>query len=130
MREEQNIESPVIQYYADINDSGAIIGFYVNEIHGDNIPETALPITVEEWTLYSSNSKLYKFDGEVIRKKTPEEIEAEYIEPEPIPKTPEQLEIDALKKENRMLTAQNQALSDRADFIEDIIAEMAMVVYT
>ncbi|NJJ37812.1 XkdW family protein [Paenibacillus apii] len=34
-----------------------------------------------------------------------------------------------LEQENKLLKAQNAALSDRADFIEDVIAEMAMQVY-
>lgn len=33
------------------------------------------------------------------------------------------------EKELELLKAQNQANSDRADFIEDVIAEMAMNVY-
>lgn len=36
---------------------------------------------------------------------------------------------EALKSENFMLKAQIQAMSDRNDFIEDCIAEMAMQVY-
>lgn len=38
------------------------------------------------------------------------------------PETPEQAEI-------RLLKAQKQALSDRADFLEDCVAEMAQIVY-
>lgn len=78
------------QYYADFNALGNIIGFYVNDIHGDNIPELAMPITVEEWQLYSSNASLYKFDGEVIREKTVEEIEAEA--PDPVENAPTELD--------------------------------------
>lgn len=37
--------------------------------------------------------------------------------------------IKALQTENRLLKAQLQAQSDRADFIEDCIAEMAVQVY-
>lgn len=43
----------------------------------------------------------------------------------PIPKTLEDLE-----KENNLLKAQIQAQSDRTEFIEDCIAEMAMEVYS
>lgn len=47
----------------------------------------------------------------------------------PIPeKTPEEY-IDGLEKENTLLRAQVQAMSDRNDFIEDCIAEMAEIVY-
>lgn len=34
-----------------------------------------------------------------------------------------------LKHENVMLKAQNNALAERADFVEDLIAEMAIQVY-
>ncbi|WNS42857.1 XkdW family protein [Paenibacillus sp. MMS20-IR301] len=44
-------------------------------------------------------------------------------------KPPELTEIEQLQQENMLLKAQNNALSKRADFIEDIIAEMAMQVY-
>lgn len=37
--------------------------------------------------------------------------------------------VEQLQAENRLLKAQLQAQSDRADFVEDCIAEMAMVVY-
>lgn len=37
--------------------------------------------------------------------------------------------IDDLKKENKLLKAQLQAQTERSDFIEDCIAEMAGVVY-
>ena len=36
---------------------------------------------------------------------------------------------DRLDTENKLLKAQNNALSDRADFIEDLIQEIAMQVY-
>ena len=37
--------------------------------------------------------------------------------------------LEALKAENKLLKAQIQAQADRADFVEDCIAEMAGVVY-
>lgn len=60
---------------------------------------------------------------------TPEEIreQEEANQPEPVPSIPE--EVEALKNENFLLKAQIQAMSDRNDFIEDCIAEMAMQVY-
>lgn len=39
-------------------------------------------------------------------------------------------ELEALEQGASLLKAQNNALSERADFIEDIIAEMAMMVYS
>ena len=38
-------------------------------------------------------------------------------------------DVDALKAENKLLKAQNAALSDNQSFLEDCIAEMAGLVY-
>lgn len=57
------------------------------------------------------------------RERTQEEMDADYVPPEPV-KT-----VDELAAENDLLRAQIQALSDRGEFIEDCIAEMAMQVY-
>lgn len=38
-------------------------------------------------------------------------------------------QIEALAQENTLLKAQSNALSERADFVEDVIAEMATQVY-
>lgn len=48
--------------------------------------------------------------------------------PPPDPPTPEE-RLAQLESENALLKAQLQAQSDRSDFIEDCIAEMAMQVY-
>jgi hypothetical protein len=50
---------------------------------------------------------------------------------EPLPIIPyySNVEVEELKQENILLKAQNQALTDRTDFHEDLIAEMAMLVY-
>lgn len=42
---------------------------------------------------------------------------------------PKRPTVESLQAENKLLKAQLQAQSDRADFIEDCIAEMAMAVY-
>lgn len=64
-------------------------------------------------------------DGKAVER-TEEEIQADRdAVPEPvIPPTNAELEA-----ENKMLRAQLQAATDRQDFIEDCIAEMAMQVY-
>lgn len=49
-------------------------------------------------------------------------------EPQPFRKALTE-EIEELRQENTLLKAQNTALSERADFIEDVVAEMAMQVY-
>lgn len=38
-------------------------------------------------------------------------------------------EFTEIKQETQLLKAQNNALSERADFIEDVVAEMAVQVY-
>ena len=43
--------------------------------------------------------------------------------------TPKDKELKNLQQENKLLKAQLQAQTERSDFIEDCIAEMAMVVY-
>ena len=68
----------------------------------------------------------YKLVDGAAQERTEEEIEADRAAiPEPvIPPTNAELEA-----ENKMLRAQLQAATDRQDFIEDCIAEMAMQVY-
>lgn len=63
-------------------------------------------------------------DGKAIER-TSEEIESDKSEP-PLP----QPTITDLMKENELLKAQIKAQSDRNDFMEDCIAEMAMQVYS
>lgn len=58
------------------------------------------------------------------RERTKEEMDADYVPPPEPPKSNEELQA-----ENELLCAQVKALSDRGEFIEDCIAEMAMQVY-
>lgn len=53
--------------------------------------------------------------------------ELDHMEPEVKPTDAER--ISKLESEKKLLTAQVQALSDRNDFMEDCIAEMATIVY-
>ena len=49
---------------------------------------------------------------------------------EPVTRPPSVEELFAsLEAENKLLKAQNQALAERGEFIEDVIAEMAMDFY-
>lgn len=76
--------------------------------------------------LYDGAVLRYKLvDGKVVERTT-EEIEADKAKlPKPvIPKTNAELE-----QENKLLKAQLNAATERSDFIEDCIAEMAMQVY-
>ena len=65
-------------------------------------------------------------DGKVVER-TQEEMDADYVPPEVKPTDAER--ISQLESEKKLLTAQVQALSDRNDFMEDCIAEMATIVY-
>lgn len=76
--------------------------------------------------LYDGAVLRYKLvDGKVVER-TAEEIEADKAKlPKPVtPKTNAELE-----QENKLLKAQLNAATERSDFIEDCIAEMAMQVY-
>lgn len=76
--------------------------------------------------LYDGAVPRYKLvDGKVVER-TAEEIEADKAKlPKPvIPKTNAELE-----QENKLLKAQLNAATERSDFIEDCIAEMAVQVY-
>ena len=65
-------------------------------------------------------------DGKAVER-TQEEMDADYVPPEVKPTDAER--ILQLESEKKLLTAQVQALSDRNDFMEDCIAEMATIVY-
>ena len=65
-------------------------------------------------------------DGKAVER-TQEEMDADYVPPEIKPTDAER--ISQLESEKKLLTAQVQALSDRNDFMEDCIAEMATIVY-
>ena len=65
-------------------------------------------------------------DGKPVER-TQEEMDADYVPPEVKPTDAER--ILQLENEKKLLTAQVQALSDRNDFMEDCIAEMATIVY-
>ncbi|MBN2981975.1 MULTISPECIES: hypothetical protein [Cohnella] len=73
------------KYFVDFSDDGDIAGFYVDEIHGLDIPQSALPITTEKWQVYSSNAHLYKLDGKSIRHKTQMELNEENLGRPPLP---------------------------------------------
>lgn len=65
-------------------------------------------------------------DGKPVER-TQEEMDADYVPPEV--KLTDAERISKLESEKKLLTAQVQALSDRNDFMEDCIAEMATIVY-
>lgn len=66
----------------------------------------------------------YKLEDGAVVERTQEEMDGDWVEPEPAADP-----VAALQSENTLLRAQVQALSDRGEFMEDCIAEMAMTVY-
>ena len=77
----------------------------------------------------ADNRGVYRYklvDGKAVERKQ-EEMDADYAPPEVEPTDAER--ISQLESEKKLLTAQVQALSDRNDFMEDCIAEMATIVY-
>lgn len=62
------------------------------------------------------------------------ELEFSYPDPNepeepPVYEAPLSEKVASLEQENQLLKAQNNALSERANFIEDVVAEMATQVY-
>jgi hypothetical protein len=103
----------VPQYYADFDNAGNIVGFYVDHIHS-NIPKTAIPITEEDWRVYSVAPHMFKRDGDIIREKTQEEIDAEQAQRPPAPKS----RVELLEEENALLAlelAQKQIRLEQAE---------------
>jgi hypothetical protein len=47
-----------------------------------------------------------------------------------IPDRPLSVEIEELKQENTLLKAQNQALSDKTEFHDDVLTEMILQIYS
>ena len=47
-----------------------------------------------------------------------------------VPPMTQEEKLNKLEQENKLLKAQNQALTEKTDFHEELIAEMAMLVYS
>jgi len=93
-------EPPKPRYFAAFDEDGNISGFFVDRIHGDNIPDTAREIEEEKWRTYAAAPRLYKRDGDAIREKTPEEIDAERAARPKPPKS----RVELLEEESALLT--------------------------
>jgi len=95
------------QYYVVFDDQGNIEGFYDATLSAA-IPEAAVPITPEQYEAYSAAPHRYKLDGDTIREKTPEEIEAERAQRPPAPPTLQQ----RVEAAEQALIALMEAMSD------------------
>lgn len=114
--EDMNEQITQPQYYADVDDSGNIVGFYVDQIHGI-IPETAVEIAEELWQQIGGNTWRYKWDGSQIREKTQQELADERAN-QPAPQPTPQERIEVLEDENALLAlelAQTQLRLDQAE---------------
>lgn len=90
-----------MDYFVEFNPDGNIRTFYSRELHGDNIPVSAKPITEEEWILYSAdgaNTYCLDADGLTIRKKTAQEIAAGLASSTKAETTPEQDRVSELEQ--------------------------------
>jgi len=94
-------------------------GFYLEDIHlkeGESIPENS--------TSEPMPQPIYKprfIDGRWVDVITEEEREA--MKPVYVPS-----DIEILQKENALLKAQNQALTERSDFHEEILTEIILTI--
>lgn len=106
-------------------------GFKVEFVHildDGNIDNYVLKdgeqIVTEGWQIANAMLKPRWVGLEWIETATEEEIgEANYIPPQPL------TEIELLQNENKLLKAQVQANADISDFHEELIVELAMMVY-
>lgn len=73
-----------MQAYANFTPDGNFEVCYVDVIHGDSIPDTAFPITNEEWREYVANGSKYKRVNGVVRMKTQEELDADEAAKPPV----------------------------------------------
>lgn len=77
------------------------------------------------------------FNEGALARVNPDTLELEFIyfdpnspdDPPPAPQPPLTEQVAELRQENMLLKAQNSALTERTEFIEDVIAEMAQQVY-
>ncbi len=88
------------------------------------IPEYALPI--KNWYGETFAKSCVEAPDEVQQNWVYNSITGEFSEPSKLTHVPT---IEELQAENKLLKVQLQAQSDRSDFIEDCIAEMATQVY-
>lgn len=97
----------------------------------ERVPETVGMIQFE----YKKHEQ-DREEGGVITRIDLETMEPLFTYPDPVdPETPQEprpalsKQVEALEQETLLLKAQSGALSERADFVEDVIAEMAVQVY-
>lgn len=87
-----------------------------------------------DWNKEDNEEKEKKYKKVTVKGLKEASIEFRYPDPnEPEIEQPYQAplseRIEELKQENELLKARDKALSERADFIEDVVAEMATQVY-
>lgn len=104
-------------------------------LNGSHLNQTYYGDLFEGWALIPEDMELPEFPfGEVeaeIDKETGLMTVTKWIPGKcpPPPEIPQDTTIPDLQKENTLLKAQVKAMSERSDFIEDCIAEMASKVY-
>ncbi len=110
----------------------------------DETEKIIVKVKLDETGRCESVNALYDDSDTVIEKEFDNEAEAlefyanaqDYVykdgvwELDPLPsEEPEPSPLEVLQSENKLLKAQVQALSDREEFQDDLIAELAMIAY-
>ncbi|QGQ97048.1 hypothetical protein EHS13_20235 [Paenibacillus psychroresistens] len=112
------------QLYADSDSNGNILGFYADDVHTpEQIPETAIEITHEEWqSCLEYPGKWIVVNGalalDLVNYPPP------YVEPEPLPPTPEQLRIAQLEEENETIKADGLMTMEAIAEVYEMILNM------
>lgn len=96
-----------------------IDGMYLKNEHGTFTP-------IYDYETYDNETDTYQ-GFKVI--KTAEEVYNEWLENKDKPPVEEPTEVEVLQQENKLLKAQVEALTYTSEFHEELIAEMAMVLY-
>ncbi|WP_193723765.1 hypothetical protein [Paenibacillus sp. P13VS] len=105
--------------------------FEVYSSLAERIPETVGMLELD-YGAYAAD----RAEGGMITRIDLETMEPLFTYPDPVdPEAPQEprpalsKQVEALEQETLLLKAQSGALSERADFVEDVIAEMAVQVY-
>jgi hypothetical protein len=109
-----------VQFYADSDASGVIIGFYNDDLWDvAKIPATTIEITKEQWQDALENPRKYRIIDGAMAVRTQAEIDQEIADEEaeralnPTPESPEQ-------KVSRLVAENVQTLDERTQGMQDI----------
>lgn len=104
-------------------------GFYIFGADIHNVPEGTLTTENQYLAKDDETTPFYRpklVDGQLVEGLTPEELDElnKPIEQEPSPEE----RIAQLEQENKLLKAQNSALTERTDFHEEVLTEIILTI--